>query len=248
MTFRTIAHISTLLSILFVSSLVAADNIIKAESEAWDDATNADGTGLYWDILREIYEPEGYSLQLHTSSYMRSVGLVVAGQTDIMVGAYAKEIEAVVYPHLHFAVDHVVALAKVSRNDLPSPQQWLGEQSLAGRNVGYIRGYAFAKFINADFNKSEFYDRKLILQSLMNDRLDYVLDEVTDITKELEKNGYDTASFQMFSIKTLPLYFVFHDSPRGQALSLLFDKRMAELMSSGVIKQLYEKWQEDYAF
>ena len=32
---------------------------IMLASEQWNDYTNKDGTGLAWDVLRQVFEPEG---------------------------------------------------------------------------------------------------------------------------------------------------------------------------------------------
>jgi polar amino acid transport system substrate-binding protein len=49
-----------LLCPIFFSALAgnSPTEIILA-SEEWANATNRDGTGLYWDIFRAVYEPVG---------------------------------------------------------------------------------------------------------------------------------------------------------------------------------------------
>ncbi len=56
-------------------SAIAGNNpseIIMA-SEEWTNATNRDGTGLYWDIFRAVYEPVGIKTKFIIQSYMESV-------------------------------------------------------------------------------------------------------------------------------------------------------------------------------
>jgi len=72
-------------------SLASAEPLpqtIKVYSEAWIDSTNKDGTGYYWDILREVFEQSGSTLSINTTTYKRSVGMVQTGEADLMVGAF----------------------------------------------------------------------------------------------------------------------------------------------------------------
>ncbi|MCP4346374.1 MAG: hypothetical protein GY795_12710 [Desulfobacterales bacterium] len=56
-----IVFIILVLMLCFLSMPVYAENTtIIFYAEEWKDATNKDGTGLYWDILRE-------GMQLHIS-------------------------------------------------------------------------------------------------------------------------------------------------------------------------------------
>lgn len=54
-----------LILLCVVASPVWADDTpevpgqIRLASETWNDYTNADGSGLAWDVLREVFEPAG---------------------------------------------------------------------------------------------------------------------------------------------------------------------------------------------
>ena len=55
---------------------------IRLASEIWEAYTEADGTGLGWDVMREVFEPAGVRLDIHSVPYTRSVGLVQRGEAD----------------------------------------------------------------------------------------------------------------------------------------------------------------------
>lgn len=55
---------------------------IQIASEAWEGHTNADGTGMGWDILREVFEPAGVALRILSVPYTRAVGLTQRGSVD----------------------------------------------------------------------------------------------------------------------------------------------------------------------
>lgn len=92
-----------MLSLLLVSPAWAADGHppvaeIVIASEVWAGHTNADGSGLGWDILRKVYEPVGVRLKIRSVPYTRSVGLVQRHEADAWMGAYRDEIAGAVYP------------------------------------------------------------------------------------------------------------------------------------------------------
>ena len=60
-------------------------------SEEWANATNRDGTGLYWDIFRAVYEPVGIKTKFIIRSYKGSVSLVKKNQADAAVGIYPEK-------------------------------------------------------------------------------------------------------------------------------------------------------------
>ena len=78
-----------------VASLAQADDApvpgkVMLASEEWNDYTNKDGSGLAWDVLRQVFEPVGITLQTRSEPYTRSVGLAQRGGVDGAVGSSVK--------------------------------------------------------------------------------------------------------------------------------------------------------------
>src|SRR4051812_5094968 len=65
---------------------------IQLVSEHWIGYTETDGTGLGWDLMREIFEPAGVKVEQRTEPYTRAVGLVQRGEADAWVAAYKDEV------------------------------------------------------------------------------------------------------------------------------------------------------------
>lgn len=64
------------------ASAVMAESLprqIHLVSEEWLDYTNADGTGVAWDVLRKVFEPAGVKVLTQSAPYSRAVGLVKRG-------------------------------------------------------------------------------------------------------------------------------------------------------------------------
>lgn len=239
---KAVSILCGLMTVLLISLNTAAnEKTILAESEAWANATERDGKGLYWDILRMVYEPEGMTVQPNTSTYKRSVGLLQDGRIDIMVGAYRNEIANVLYADSHFDADRVVAVM-LNKN----ASRWEGESSLKDKHVAYIKGYELTDYLSVEFYKHEYYDRDQIFSLLNEGKMDYFLDAEADIKDVFAENRWKASDYHLALVKTLNLYFTFPQTERGEKLKQIFDRRFPDLIKDGQLKQAYEKWNWEY--
>ena len=111
-------------------------SVIHLASEDWEDYTAADGHGLGWDVLREVFEPAGVKLDIRTEPYMRSIGLAQRGEVDACVGAYRDEVSDLLYPRWNYDTDHIYALGLAS-NPAPTPE------TLGNYRLAWVRGYDY---------------------------------------------------------------------------------------------------------
>lgn len=216
---------------------------INVTSEEWESATQADGSGLYWDILRRVYEPVGIKVNWSIASYSRSVALVRLKRADAWVGSYKDEEEDVIYPASHFDADDVSALF-IQKSD----QAWQGESSLEGKDVAWIKGYELHEYLGVKFNNRELTNRDAVLQLLEIGRLDYFIDARPEINSYFGEALEKDKRFVVETIKKLKLYLGFANTPKGQRLADIFDERFPTLIESGELKPLFEKWGFEYIF
>lgn len=118
MAIRTLL-LAMLLSVApWVAAAEGVPKQIHLVSEEWLDYTNADGTGVAWDVLRKVFEPAGVKVVPQSAPYSRAVGLVKRGEADAWVGSYKQENADNLYPRWHFDMDHIYALGLASK---PAP-------------------------------------------------------------------------------------------------------------------------------
>lgn len=119
MALRTVL-LAMLLSIApWVTAAEGMPKQIHLVSEEWLDYTNADGTGVAWDVLRKVFEPAGVKVVTQSAPYSRAVGLVKRGEADAWVGSYKEENDDNLYPRWHFDMDHIYALGLAANLCLP---------------------------------------------------------------------------------------------------------------------------------
>ena len=226
-----------LLSGMGVGAFAAeAPKEIVLASEEWTDATNKDGTGLYWDIFRAVYEPAGVKVNFIIRSYEGSINLVKTAKADAVVVSYENEIPGMLYSKDAFDADSIVALFK------KGAVAWKGKESLQGKTVANVKGYSIAKYLGVPVQEKEFDTRENILQILDKGRVDFYLENEDDLDEALEAGIVDKNNFQKEPVMELGLYLAFPDTDKGKALKAIFDEGFAKLEASGELKKLLEKW------
>ncbi|MGY2136702.1 substrate-binding periplasmic protein [Pseudomonas reactans] len=225
------------------TSLVQAQDVpgkVMLASEEWNDYTNKDGSGLAWDVLRQVFEPAGITLQTRSVPYTRSVGLAQRGEVDGWVGSYRDEATGVLYPHWNFDSDHIYALGLAST---PAPTV----ATLGNYRLAWVRGYKYEEYLPNVHRFNQIERRDGILPMLQHARADLYIDALTE-AKYVLNQADDPSKFALTHIAELPLYIGFADNERGRALMGVFDQRMAALVKSGELKAIFEHWKQPYPF
>ncbi|VVP47053.1 hypothetical protein PS732_05206 [Pseudomonas fluorescens] len=215
-------------------------SVIHLASEVWEDYTAADGHGLAWDVLRKVFEPVGVKLDIRSEPYTRSVGLAQRAEVDACVGSYHEEFSDLLYPRWNFDTDHVYALGLASN---PAPTL----ETLGSYRLAWVRGYDYQSYLPNVQRFNEVIRRTGILSMLTHDRADYYIDALTEITYVLSR-ARDPSLFRTTHVVELPLYLCFANTPKARTLMALFDRRMDQLVKSGELKPIFEKWKQPYPF
>lgn len=147
---------------------------IRIASEVWSDYTEANGEGLGWDILREVFEPLGVTIERCSVPYTRSVGLVQRGEVDAHMGAYRDESPGVLYPRWNYDTDHIYALGLASNPELSLA-------TIASYRLVWVRGYKYQDYLPNVRRYNEIRRRIGILPMLLYSRADYYIDAQTEI-------------------------------------------------------------------
>lgn len=214
--------------------------VIHLASEDWQDYTAADGHGLAWDVLRKVFEPVGVKLDIRTVPYTRSIGLVQLKEVDALVGSYRDEAPQVLYPQWNFDSDHIYALGLANS---PEPTQaTLGKYRLA-----WVRGYRYENYLPNIKRYNQIERRSGILSMLRQGRADYYIDARTEV-EAVVRDAADPAQYRYSHLAELPLFLGFADTPQARTLMALYDRRMAQLVKSGELKPVFEKWKQPYPF
>ncbi len=235
--------------VLMQHSFVLAEDLkaIHVVCEEWAGFTNEDGTGVYWDVVKAVYEHVGIQVKTEVMPWKRADQKVLRKNADAIVGDYKYQEMAgkeFLYPSWHISVeDPLVAVFK--KGAIPDWER-RGVQSLAGKKVGWIRGYDFdtTDWLDVTVKKTEVTTILQGLKMLAVGRFEVFIDYGSTIKPEGEKAGIDLE--QDYELKTVKLgkklFLKFANTGRSKQLIKIFDERMSELVTSGKMEQIYTKW------
>ena len=213
---------------------------IHVASEVWENHSNADGTGLAWDLLRAVFEPAGVKLVGSSEPYTRSVGLAQRGKVDAALGMYRDEVGDLDFPRWPYAADRVVALGLTR---LPKPTL----QTLAHYRLIWVRGYAFQDQLHSVGRYQEVQRREGIPAMLREGRADFYIDDDAEVDFLLASLEQPT-DLQVTELQLLPLYLAFARTERGRALKQLYEQRMDVLVRSGSLRAIFNRWKDHYPY
>ena len=206
-------------------------------SEERSNATNRDGTGLYWDIFRAVYSSMGIKTKIIIHSYNGSVSLVNQQKVDAAAGIYPNSIRGTVFSRYPFVTDYVLVLFKKEKF-----RQWDGQQTLKNKRVAWMKGYDYDGYLEVPVIKEECHTREAILRRLDRDQIDFYMDTRNDVESVLNKGIIDVTRYTVETVLELERYLVFANNVKGKELKEIFDFRFPYLVKTGEIEKLYNKW------
>jgi len=224
------------------SETIEVPKQVRLASERWEDYTNADGTGIAWDILRKVFEPAGVKVEVLSVPYSRAIGLVKRGEADAWVGSYHEESTDNLYPRWNFDTDHIYALSLTSK-PVPTPEN-LGQFKLS-----WVRGYDYQDYLPNVGEYREVQRREGILPMLERGRVDFYIDAQTEVDYVLgQAAAGERRRFRSTHIAELPLYLAFGKTDEARALKEIFDQLMDKLVASGELREIFSHWSQPYPF
>ena len=205
----------------------------------WEGYTNKDGTGVYWDIIREIYQPLGISVKTKTVPWNRAMKMVSKYRTyNAIVGEYVDSEEQVIFPK--YAID-IEFMSLLSKNT--SGVKFTDIASLKGKRVGWIKDYDVIVESKRDFTLREFRNIELGIELLNAGKIDYLIDDWDEIAAAMKAGNLNT---QEYTVDPMPegkdIYTAFSDDNISRELVAIYNERIPVLAKSGKLNAIYKKW------
>ena len=207
----------------------ARANVIHVYCDDWAGFCQGDGQGVYLDIVRAIYEPEGYTIESHIVPYKRALAVVAQKGGDMAMGVYQGEVQGVLQPDYPASADDVTVL--MLKKWLPL---WAGETSLQDQDVLWLRGWALNNYIPVSMRWHEIDNQDMAMQLLMKERYRYYL-----TAGVLDPKGSVPSDMARIFLRWVPTYPIFADTEQGLRLRQLWDPGMRQLLGSGTLTKIY---------
>ncbi len=217
---------------------------INVVAQEWTGQTNADGSGLYFELLNEIYAPLGIAVNAKIVPFDRAVMMLRNKSIDASIGFYSAETAKIAGWYFYMTPQHPIDSEKlVAIFKKGTLRQWHFPRSLTNRKVGWIQGYTFEKNIKTELEYQPLTNHSQAWRLLALRRIDFYLDNEMDAITSAQENGIELADYQFETIWLENIFVPFTKTVKSRRLMEIFDRRMVELRNNGVLKKLYQKWQ-----
>jgi len=210
------------------SSFAQTINIGAAE---WEEFTNKDGSGIYFDLIRKIYANEKLSIKM--DSYNRVINQFDNGKLDMVIGIYRGDVKKGILPQWYLDTENpIIAIYD------PKTTQLDHAADLELLTASWIRGYQFERLIpevDSPYLINAFDDGIKLLE---NGRIDVLI----DYAYNLSSNHLEYKTLKLTPAQHL--YIAFQRNKNGQMLANRWDSEMTRLRKSGELANIYGEYYE----
>lgn len=213
------------LGLLLFMTQAQAKSIVIAAGE-WPGYTHANGSGLYFDILREALNQPDLKMHIRVSNWKRAKHSFLANRADILICDYKTANTGWYYPRWHLDYDPSVRVFSLSK---------LGDiAELAEQPVGWLLGYDFDQYLPVQVKAYEVASHAEGFQLLQHGRLKAFISYQVHVPPNLQSQ---LSSIELQQAKAM--YPVFRNDLQGRLLARAFDEGMLRLYQSGRLKTLF---------
>ncbi len=243
---RLVSGSVAILLLLISATASGADaggiDTIHIVTPAWDGATNEDGTGLYFEIIKSVYEPVGIRLKHEIFPWKRCVLKIKNHEADGFPGSYYFEREGVDDLFPRYPIDSEITSVVFKNGTVPA---WKGQESIAGKDCVWMRGYNYHKYLKVKVDFDEVDDHGKAWKLIDTGRFQFYIDALYDIRDYMEKHGIDATRYQIEPVIQKNLYLRFANTNKSKKLIEIYDAQIPKLVASGRMKELFNKWDTD---
>ncbi|WP_083700195.1 ABC transporter substrate-binding protein [Shewanella sp. UCD-KL12] len=227
--------IAVLLFCCMPVQIIAAPTLVKIATDNWVGYTNLDGSGFYFDALKQIFPEPEWQLEIEFVPFSRVRYLIANQKVDMALGFYPADSSASLYSEQPIEVDSVdIALTP----ELAA--MWQGVESLAYKKVQALLEYRFDELIAVPMYYEESVNLLDLLNRVNQGRIDAVLDYKPAMLAKVAELSHPRQFVIVENVFSLEVYFVFSNNSSGKNLKTHFDKRLEQLVESGELDKLFK--------
>ncbi|MDM8538025.1 transporter substrate-binding domain-containing protein [Desulfobacterales bacterium HSG17] len=186
----------------------------------------------------KVYQPFGYKVEYDIVPWRRAEKMLDHKKADAMLCVLKdSKYKTPSYP---LFVDHTAIIFK--KNKFP---EWKGLKTLNGKIAAWPKGYNYHKqpqFKGISIRYIEISTPDGIFTMLSRNRVDCYIDALVDIDFYIKNNNINMETFSIEIPYSKNTFIGFSDSIKSNELIELYNKRIPELILSGELKNLFQKW------
>ena len=226
---------------------------ITVASEYWANQSHHDGTGLYFELMKAIYEPLGIKVEFLLEPFLRAKLATINGEADVFVGTYSQDYrgnDLLLTPKHPINTERTIAIlhydSDLTWREIYQKNRADAPEHIRPYSMGWVIGYNY----DLHFNVKKIHEFRLLEQGLKmvaNKRMDVLIDNINDMDQAMLTMPGIEQHLKWELIGKRNVFMAFTNNPKAAQLCKIFDKKMAAMLASGELRQIYDKWGDDYA-
>jgi len=224
--------IKTCFALLLLFSLACSafeKPLLHCVADEWVGYTNSDGSGTYWQIIKNVYGDK-YRLKLETTPFHRAIQLVTTDKADCIVAIYTEDKRNLIVPRYHIDTEYPASLLFDKTRQNINSKDDLDNLVIVG-----LKDYGLEHFLPKSVNIYGVNNHKKMKELIMNNRVDAAIVYAHNI-KLIDPTG------KLSQLEVIPdkkYYLGFYPSDHGKELTKQYDKKFPQLILDGTIKSSF---------
>ncbi|TDT86981.1 amino acid ABC transporter substrate-binding protein (PAAT family) [Pseudodesulfovibrio indicus] len=209
---------------------------------SWESFTNADGTGLYHEVLEAVFALYGIKVRHEYVPSDRADELVRLGWVDMMICDDRAEPPLRLARYPLYANDYYVLY------DKDRVGEWRGGETLRDKEIAAQKGFYHQWDFPVPVRIREMASGVKCLEMVLLGRSDFYVDDMAFIEESIRASGArpDRSRYLARKAGNRSYHPVFNTTPRSDMVIKMYDDGMLRLHKSGALEPIYEKWGHVY--
>lgn len=212
------------------------ESTLNVISDITENLTNADGSGLYWEILKAAFQPLGLSIKKDIQPWRVSLTKLASGEADLTPAVSSFDECCNLSKH-QIDISNVIVISKEARL-----ANFQGEATLLNKKVAWVKGYNFLRAFKTKIKFTELNSMQQGFEYLETKKLDFVIDIRPAVEDAAREYKLDLSKFGMANLTKDTLHVGFSKNEKGRKLQETYDQRIEELFKSGELQNIYKRW------
>lgn len=211
---------------------------VTAAGPSWETFTNRDGTGLYHELLREVFGLYGITVNRVYVPSERAYSLVREGRADFMT-CHDKPVRSLIMArHPMYANTFHAFFRKAAHPGFSGPGDL--EHARVVVRIGYYDQSNFPVPVRL----KEVTTGESALGMVILGREDYYVDDANFIRQSIAAATLDfnRDEFAIEPVGRRSYHPLFADSERGRTVRDLYDRGMERLRREGRLEPIFSRW------
>ena len=250
--------VNVLLVIIFVLCSVTASfgEVLTVRADFWlpyNGSPEAPKPGYMIDVLKEIFEPNGITVDYKLQDWALALEAVNKGEFDAVVGTDDEEAPGFVFPEEEFGMMTNAFFVRIG-----TKFEYQSIDDLQGLKLGVINGYSYNEDIDAYVAKNLGSDNvhevtgddalPSLLEKLVAKEIDVIIEDTNVMAYAMGRHDVRSVIQADLMDEPYALYVAFSPNKKNSKMHAeLFDDGIKKLRSSGRLKEILSRYlQKDW--